>query len=277
MKGVCPFALDLTQQGIPHGTGSAWRVGFCDHTAAGYYSTLIDPDFWIRGGISVHFAISLTGEVAQLVNIFDRAWAQGADADGGSVGWGSPGVTWPPFPAMHYGNPNEYLISTEHEDAVNIDGTTCWTGGVWTPEMYKADIAVKRWCVEELARAGYDVMCFDLDSLAGHYMFDPVNRASCPGTYWSHDYRYRLWHDLSEQTTRRKDMAIIALPNGSFYLVYGEGKVQWIPDAQLYTELQRMVYADDAAAVSQRTWDWLMSIGWVRMQDQWPGETKGAA
>lgn len=220
--GICPFA---EQQLVPNGTyaqGSTDRVGFGDHTAGGFYGTLRSRNFWITTGYCTHFGISRKGEIVQLVNILDRAWGQGTDANGNSVSHSSPGVTWIPFPQMNYRNPNEYLISTEHEDAIGHDaqGNAVFApNGVWTPEMYNADLRLKRWCVEEIRRVkGQDLLRFGVDSLAGHYMFDPVNRAGCPGNSWKSIYRQQLYNDLSGTDDVRVEHQVAAsfLTNNSF-------------------------------------------------------------
>lgn len=175
--GICPFATFIS--GVnSFDSGHVDRVGFCDHTAAGFMGTLKNPSFWNDVGTSVHFAISRTGEIAQLVNIFDTAFAQGR------LG---PTVTWPRFADMGNGNPNGYLISTEHEDETVVNAT-------WTEAMYDADLRVKRWCVDECRSQGMDILRFGIDSLVGHHMFDGVNRANCPGTGWP---RERLFADLT--------------------------------------------------------------------------------
>jgi len=184
-RGWCPFADQI--EGITSfDSGFVDRVGWCDHTASGYYSTLTSPDFWNNEGLSVHFAIALDGRIAQLLNIFDTAYSQGLDANGNDVNQSSPNVTYKPFAAMNYGNPNGYLISTEHEDRQV-------TNLVWPEAMYQADLRVKRWCVEECKTQNLNALRFNIDSLAGHYMFDPVNRAYCPGNNWP---RERLYNDL---------------------------------------------------------------------------------
>ena len=176
--GICPFATFIP--GVTRfSPGYVDRVGFCDHTAAGYMRTMKRPDFWNEAGVSVHFAISKTGEIVQLVNIFDTAFAQG------QLG---PGVTWPRFDEMGRGNPNGYLISTEQEDETELNM-------VWPEAMYEADLRVKRWCIEECKAQGMDVMRFGFDSLTGHYMFDGVDRAHCPGTGWP---REGLFADLTQ-------------------------------------------------------------------------------
>jgi hypothetical protein len=178
-SGICPFATFIS--GVTaFAPGYADRVGFCDHTAAGYMRTLKDPDFWNRAGVSAHFAISKTGEIVQLVNIFDTAWTQGR------LG---PRVTWLPFDTMGRENPNGYLISTEHEDETDLNMR-------WPEAMYEADLRVKRWCIEECWSRGMDVMRFGIDSLAGHFMFDGVDRPNCPGSGWP---RERLFADLTRR------------------------------------------------------------------------------
>jgi len=176
-SGICPFATFIP--GVTtFSPGHVERVGFCDHTAAGYMGTMKAPGFWNQAGVSAHFAISKTGEIVQLVNIFHTALTQGR------LG---PKVTWPPFETMGRGNPNGYLIGTEHEDETELNMT-------WPEAMYDADLQVKRWCIEECRARGMDVMRFGLDSLAGHFMFDGVNRANCPGRGWP---RERLYADLT--------------------------------------------------------------------------------
>lgn len=185
-EGICPFAEWIGLPSSVYNPGSVYRVGFCDHTAGGYYSTLRSRSFWVGQGYSVHFAVARDGRVAQLVNIFDRAYGQGR------LG---PTVSWAPYIEMGRLNPNEYLISTEHEDYQ--DGYAV-PGPVWTEEQYQADLAVKRWCREEVLRVrGDDLLVFNFESLSGHYMFDSVNRSGCPGNPWKNDYRSRLYHDLT--------------------------------------------------------------------------------
>ena len=108
-------------------------------------------------------------------------------------------------------NPNAWAVSLEHEDAVTVNGRTTFVAE-WTPEMYEADLRVKRWSIEECAREGIDLMRFGLDSLAGHFMFDGVNRANCPGPGWP---RERLYADLTEEddmTFHRHNFGFLDLP-----------------------------------------------------------------
>jgi hypothetical protein len=192
--GWCPFATQV--EGVTKfTTGGEAKVGFCDHTAGGFYTTLADAGFWNRQGYSVHFGISRKGEVCQIVNIFDTAWAQGLDSRGLPVGPTSPGVSWAPFAEMGKRSPNNYLISTEHEDHELVGGVArAIPNSQWTQAEFDAGVRVKRWCIEEMGRQ--NLMRFGIDSLASHHMFDPVNRSYCAGKFWREDYRWALFAQL---------------------------------------------------------------------------------
>lgn len=197
-EGICPFAEQLIgrESLIGYAPGYVDRVGFCDHTAGGFYSTMRRWTFWndpngngaSDDAVSVHFAISRKGEVLQVLNIFDTAFAQGRLTT----------VSWPPYTTMGQRNPNGYLISTEHEDVETVNGQTVFIpGSQWTQAEYDADLKVKRWCIEECKKRGLDLLKFGIDSLAGHHMFDPVSRAECPGKYWRDEYHQKLFNDLT--------------------------------------------------------------------------------
>lgn len=207
--GICPFANQIANHGqlIGYQAGYYDRVGFCDHTAGGYYETMTRVSFWndpngngdTSDAVSVHFAIARDGRICQILNIFDTAFAQGRDARGQPVSQSSPGVTWAPFAEMGYRNPNTYLVSTEHEDVEKVNGQTVYIpGSKWTEAQYQADLKLKRWCIDEVLRVtGKDMMRFGPHSLAGHHNFDPTNRKECPGRFWRDEYRTRLYTDLS--------------------------------------------------------------------------------
>ena len=188
-NGICDFAEQIV--GVTaFAKGNVERVGWCDHTAGGFYSTMQSAAFWNNAGVSTHFAIARDGRICQMVNIFNTAFAQGR------LG---PLVTWNPYHLMHEQNPNTYLISTEHEDAETVNGKTRFIpGSQWTEAQYQADLRLKRWCMDEVLRVqGEDMLRFGIDSLAGHHMFDGVNRAECPGRFWRDEYRARLYADLT--------------------------------------------------------------------------------
>lgn len=170
---------------VSYSPGGEPKVGFCDHAAGGFYNTLRRASFWNSAGYSVHFGVSRLGQVCQLVNIFDRAWGQGR------LG---PIITWLPYNTMDRRNPNEYLISIEHEDWVVENGVAHGVpGSQWTEEEYQATLALKQWCIEQIT----SVSRFARNSLASHHMFDGVNRVNCAGSYWRNEYHDRQWLDLS--------------------------------------------------------------------------------
>ncbi len=218
--GWCPFATQV--EGVTQFTiGGETKVGFCDHTAGGFFTTLADGGFWNRQGYSVHFGISRKGEVCQIVNIFDTAWAQGLDSRGQPVGPTSPGITWLPFDQMGKRSPNNYLISTEHEDYELVNGVShSIPGSQWTDAEFDADRRVKAWCIAETQRVkGADLMKFGIDSLASHHMFDPVNRAYCAGAYWRNEYRQRLFAALTFATPVQEDSMANLNADGSQRIV----------------------------------------------------------
>lgn len=177
MLGVCPFVDQLTITSFD--TGYLARVGFCDHISEGHKPGLSNPNYWNTYKLSAHFVVMKDGSALQLVNIFDTAWAEGI------LG---PVQTWNPFQTMVQetgsNDPNNWLISFEHEGDYQE---------LWTPEMYQTDLKIKQWCIQECQKVNLNIMRFGLDSLSGHYMFDNVNRANCPGPNWP---REALWNAL---------------------------------------------------------------------------------
>jgi len=195
--GICPFTEFIP--GVnSHGGAIATCVGFCDHTAGGYLSTMRNPNFWNNAQTSVHFAIGRNGQGIQLVNIFQQSWGQGRDRNSNSISSSSPGISWSKWPDMNRQNPNIYLISTEHEDVESRNGQTVFIpGSQWTNVEYQMDLRIKHWCREEYRRVkNQEILSFGIDSLTGHHMFDPTNRAECPGRFWRNEYRTKLYNDL---------------------------------------------------------------------------------
>lgn len=229
--------------------GGINKVGVCSHTAGGYLSTMKNPDFWNNSvECSVHFAVGRKGEIIQLVNIFDRAWGQGR----------LNGVTWPPYDDMGYLNPNEYLISIEREDAENGQLNL----QDWPEPQYQASLRVHEFCRREIASVrNVELLKFDIDSLAGHYMFDAVNRRNCPGTVWRNDIRQRLYNDLTQPTLLLRkdvDMRIIKDHTNAPYLMY-ETQLAVIPNQVVYDDLYALIYGNEPRQVSHETWNWLQA------------------
>lgn len=200
--GVCPFATPIGGgiDRVPNG-GPMWDiVGICDHAAGGFYSTLMDSGFWHNTTTSVNFAIARDGRIGQILNLFTGPYGQGRDQDGRSIDANSRGISWPHWAQMGKRNPNGYLVATEHEDYELVGGVArAVPGSEWTPAEYSSDLRLKRWMIEETKRVkNKDLLRFGIGSLASHYMFDPVNRVHCAGTFWRNDYRQRLYTELTE-------------------------------------------------------------------------------
>ena len=233
-EGWCPFVERVP--GVQTYTpGGLTRVGFCDHIAVGYMNTMRNPAFWNGAGVSPHFAVGKDGSAIQLVSIFDTAYAQGR------LG---PQVNWPPYADQATANPNDWLISFEHEG---------FPGEEWTPEMYATDLQIKRWCVEACYERGYNLMELGLDSLTGHYMFDGVDRASCPGPTWPRD---RLWADLAQG---EDDMATIVNRPGTAQNYLVVGRTMEFLHTRDERELAAAAYGIDAAPriITQEAFNWL--------------------
>lgn len=206
-RGVCPFAqwLPTRNFGYPPGhRGQNKPLFFVDHIMAGFKRTMDNPEWLNNSGISSHFAIGFDGSISQYVNIFDASYANGLT---GTIGETRHGIE-------RYDRSNRHLAACEGAGQWvfrNVDGIPCWNltatledgavasllncrsitiehegtdpGKSWTNAMLEADIRVKRWCLEELARAGITLEA-DNDLLVGHFQIDPVNRANCPGPAW---------------------------------------------------------------------------------------------
>jgi len=165
----CPFAKWVGTPdhfGYPAGThGQLIPLAICDHIMCG---TLVGCDSWFNGGgLSATFGIGKNGDTHQYVELEDCAWANGAIAN--------------PDPALAYiyenYNPNVVTWSIEHEG---------WPNDLWTEAMYQADLKLKRWLLEQ--EPGL--------AIVGHFQFDSVSRANCPGPNWP---RARLIADLKEK------------------------------------------------------------------------------
>lgn len=121
-------------------------------------------------GVSAHFVISQTGDITQLVSIFDTAFANGLswspsrgswiDPEGNAVHPAWMGLTIPT-------NPNWYTISIEHAAQSN---------DVWSPAMFDANTRVLQFIAQQIG-----LVYRPHDTLIGHNEISPVDRPYCPG------------------------------------------------------------------------------------------------
>ena len=208
-RGVCPFAQWLPTRNFGYPTGRRDQnkpLFFVDHLMAGFKRTMDNPVWLNDSGISSHFAIGFDGSISQYVNIFDASYANGVT---GTIGDTRVGIE-------RFDRRNRHLAACEGEQGANwvfrqLSGVPYWnlcltidagatvsllncrsitiehegtdSGKAWTDAMFEADVKVKRWCLDELARNGVRLE-LDEDLLVGHFQIDPVNRVNCPGSAW---------------------------------------------------------------------------------------------
>jgi hypothetical protein len=200
-RGICPFAVwRPTKNHDYNGPNENHPLVFVDHIMGGWKSTMDGP--WLdASGISSHFGFGRDGSISQYVNIFDASYGNGivgqsprGDRRGidlydrsnprlaqiereAKANWHTVELSTGPKWTMSIGGANAWnirSITSEHE---GLNG-----GTPWTPEMVAADVAVKRWCNEELAREGYPTIPYDYNGIIGHNDIDHIDRAGCPGS-----------------------------------------------------------------------------------------------
>lgn len=142
---------------------------------AGAVSWLCNP----KSGASAHFVISRKGEITQLVDIREAAWANGTSTD--------------PNKNNYYGksslklvrdrktNANYYTISIEHEGFYK-DGY-----GALTPKQLEASIWLHKHIIEEVKKIYGIEIPLDRNHIVGHYQIDPIRKPNCPGRAFQFD------------------------------------------------------------------------------------------
>lgn len=142
---------------------------------AGAVSWLCNP----KSGASAHFVISRKGEITQLVDIREAAWANGTSTD--------------PNKNNYYGksslklvrdrktNANYYTISIEHEGFYK-NGY-----GALTPKQLEASIWLHKHIIEEVKKIYGIEIPLDRNHIVGHYQIDPIRKPNCPGRAFQFD------------------------------------------------------------------------------------------
>lgn len=144
-------------------------------TYSGSISWLCNPE----SKASAHFVISKNGEITQLVDIKEAAWANGTSTD--------------PTKKNFYGNSsleiirnrktnaNYYTISIEHEGFFK-DGH-----GALTPKQLEASIWLHKYIIKQVKEIyGIDIP-LDREHIIGHYQVDPLRKPNCPGYAFQFD------------------------------------------------------------------------------------------
>ncbi|MGB8644590.1 MAG: peptidoglycan recognition family protein, partial [Anaerolineae bacterium] len=173
--GWCPFATRYPT--TKFWSGNQGRRAVVLHIAQGSYEGAVS---WLSNAdtnpnSSAHFVIAKDGRIAQLVSIWDSAWANGLRWTNGA--WYTPAdpprLETPPWADIVAGvNPNLYTISVEHEGSYQDP---------WTPAMYAANTRLLKWVAAQLGHTGAPITWTAHRNLIGHYEIDPIDRANCPG------------------------------------------------------------------------------------------------
>lgn len=156
----CPFAtVKPIQNNFNIGRSGGTAQLIVNHITAGYgglYGWFNNPN----AKASTHLWISREGELEQYVKFGDMAWANGRLAN--------PDIFVPLIKlCVDKGyNPNDLSISIEHEGM---------PGDEFTPKQIAMSIRVHEWLFATFS------IPRDRQHVLGHYQFDNVTRAGCPG------------------------------------------------------------------------------------------------
>jgi N-acetyl-anhydromuramyl-L-alanine amidase AmpD len=138
--------------------------------------TLPGTDQWFQTGsqaagdpVSAHYGVGRNGEIHKYVLTTKAAWHAGRV--------NSPTAAL--YDKMGKINPNLYTVGIEHE-------------GHWKDGLTEAQYQATLWLQRQIIKAwGIPV---DREHILGHYEFDSINRARCPGPHFPFE---RLLKDLA--------------------------------------------------------------------------------
>ncbi len=127
---------------------------------------------------SAHFVVSRKGEITQLVDIRDTAWANGTSY--------TPSITEKSTSTVvkyRNTNANFYTVSIEHE------GVYSSTQGALTKEQEEATVFLIKHIDSEIKKIygeNYGLK-FDREHIIGHYQISPASKPHCPGDKFPFD------------------------------------------------------------------------------------------
>jgi N-acetylmuramoyl-L-alanine amidase len=146
------------------GRGGRKIIAIVDHITAGSFPGCLTWMLSSSSKASAHYLVTRAGNIYQLVQDEDTAWANGE----------ANNPSWYLYDGT---NPNRYTLSIEHE---GFDGKL-------TEEQYQATLWLHRYLI------GKHGLPVDADHIIGHYRIDSVDRPNCPGPNFPWD---RLMADL---------------------------------------------------------------------------------
>ncbi len=130
---------------------------------------------WLKNPLaqaSAHFVVSRKGEITQLVDIRDTAWANGTSYTPSTTEKATSTIV-----KSRNTNANCYTVSIEHE------GVYSSTKGALTVEQEKATVFLIKYIDSEIKKIygqSYGIK-FDREHIIGHYEISPAAKPHCPG------------------------------------------------------------------------------------------------
>lgn len=157
-----------------HSKGYDYRDAVVLHIAQGSYK---DSYEWLTSPVSKvssHFIISNTGQIAQMVSVFDTAWGNG-------LVWDKVNKRW-----LTVAKPRRVVAPTWKRIRPGSDVNRCTISieraGVWSdvpePAEVASQLAVLRW-IGWVFNLDY----VPLSTLIGHCHINPVDKGFCPGPH----------------------------------------------------------------------------------------------
>lgn len=153
-----------------HWKGNDGRRAVVIHIAQGGFQGSIEH--MRNNGKSSHFIVAKSGQVAQMVEIQDSAWANGLTYDRRKLVWICPHgkEVKPTWRSIRPGyNPNRETISIEHEGL---------SGQLAPAQQLEATIDLLCWLGQQYPELTPFVVG---TTLIGHADLDPIDKKGCPG------------------------------------------------------------------------------------------------
>jgi hypothetical protein len=151
--------------------GNKGRKAVCIHINQGWFEKSIEH--MAANGTSSHLEVGQKGQIAQLVDFDDSAWANGLSWNAGLGRWICPhdrvvAPTWQLLDPSDQ-NPNWVTISIENEGL---------SGKPWPKVQFQANVDALVW----LGRRYPSLVPYVVGrTLIGHFHIDPRDKSACPG------------------------------------------------------------------------------------------------
>jgi N-acetyl-anhydromuramyl-L-alanine amidase AmpD len=167
--------VNITKKISPNKSGRGGVVPdiIVDHITDGTYASAVN---WLcdpASQVSAHFVIAQDGRVTQLVDVADKAWANGTSSDPKSEVYNLNAKS--SIVRQRSANANAYTVSIEHE------GIYAKTHGKLTDAQLAASIEVHKYIRSEIKRIYNKDLITDTEHIIGHCKISPAKKPNCPG------------------------------------------------------------------------------------------------